>query len=114
MDAASPEIRKRKRATRQQRLTPCVWCDHPLSQRHHLFEFHEYGESDVTIQLCANCHEFYHIFYAALEDKHGRLNAIRLATHIVMKLGNDDRRVKEAFHAVNKMKALAERFPDEH
>lgn len=57
----SEPIKKRKQATLVHRLTPCECCGHPLSQRHHLVRFSKRGENKHTVQLCANCHEIYHI-----------------------------------------------------
>ncbi|MGQ9910050.1 MAG: hypothetical protein ACUVS2_14575 [Candidatus Flexifilum sp.] len=58
--------RKRRRATVKERLTPCSACGYPVSHRHHLWTLEAHGENAVTIQLCANCHELYHLLYNAL------------------------------------------------
>lgn len=58
--------RKRRRATVKERLTPCSACGYPVSHRHHLWSLEAHGENAVTIQLCANCHELYHLLYNAL------------------------------------------------
>lgn len=58
--------RKRRRATVKERLTPCSACGYPVSHRHHLWTVEAHGENAVTIQLCANCHELYHLLYNAL------------------------------------------------
>lgn len=50
----------------EEQLTTCQLCDYPLSERHHLLPFAEFGENDSTIQLCPNCHNFYHIVWRAL------------------------------------------------
>ncbi len=53
--------KRRKQASLANRLTPCECCKHPISQRHHLVRFAKRGENEYTTQLCANCHEVYHI-----------------------------------------------------
>lgn len=50
----------------EERLMPCEICNHPLSAKHHLLQFHEYGENAKTMRLCANCHDLYHVTYQAL------------------------------------------------
>jgi hypothetical protein len=60
---------RRRKPSRQARLTPCECCGFPLSQRHHLAPFAENGETDQTMQLCANCHELYHLIYRVYVEK---------------------------------------------
>jgi hypothetical protein len=60
---------KRRRTKLWERLTPCDCCGYPISQRHHLITVAEYyGENNYTRQLCANCHELYHICEKAISD----------------------------------------------
>lgn len=60
---------KRRRAKLWERLSPCNCCGYPISQRHHLITVAEYrGENNYTRQLCANCHELYHICERAIGD----------------------------------------------
>jgi len=55
--------KQRRAPTLKERLTPCITCGHPLSQKHHLLSFSIHGDEGVgTIQLCANCHDLYHLF----------------------------------------------------
>lgn len=55
-------MQKPRRAPKtSERITPCAACEHPFSQRHHLDPVRYSGENTDTIQLCANCHELYHI-----------------------------------------------------
>lgn len=54
---------RRKAPTLRERLTPCACCEHPISQRHHLAPFADWGENKQTIQLCSNCHELYHLVW---------------------------------------------------
>lgn len=58
--------KKRRRPTITERVTPCSACGFPTSHRHHLWEIASHGENEVTIQLCANCHELQHLMYNAL------------------------------------------------
>lgn len=61
---------KRRRTTRQERLTPCGCCNWPLTERHHLLEFSDHGENNYTVQLCPNCHDLYHIIWNAYIEEH--------------------------------------------
>lgn len=63
-------IFRRRQSSRYERLTPCWCCEWPISERHHLLEVARYGENNHTVQLCANCHELYHIIYAAYKWEH--------------------------------------------
>lgn len=58
--------RKRRRPTPQERSTACAACGYPSSHRHHLWDLATHGENQVTIQLCANCHELHHLIYNTL------------------------------------------------
>jgi ribosomal protein L37E len=59
-------LMSRRRTTAQERLTPCSACGYPLSQRHHLWDIATHGENQVTVQLCANCHDLHHLLYNAI------------------------------------------------
>jgi hypothetical protein len=44
-----------------------------LSQRHHLLPFSLYGETECTFQLCASCHDLFHlieksVFWSKIES----------------------------------------------
>jgi len=54
-------VPRRRRATLIERSTPCQSCAFPLSQRHHLFGVAKYGENEITVQVCPNCHRLYHL-----------------------------------------------------
>jgi hypothetical protein len=58
-----PNPNRRRKARSSERRTPCECCGFPLSQRHHLLPVACYGESEHTIQLCANCHELFHLIF---------------------------------------------------
>jgi len=58
---------RRSKPTLGKRMTKCKACGYPLSQCHHSFPIAKYQASDDdTIQLCANCHELYHLFNEAI------------------------------------------------
>lgn len=59
-------MKRRRRPTMKERITPCSACGYPASHRHHLWDIATHGENKVTIQLCANCHELQHLMYNAL------------------------------------------------
>lgn len=88
---------RRRQSTQSERLTPCQCCGWPISERHHLLEVARYGESNHTARLCANCHELYHIIYAAYEWEHDILKdpfknrAALLEQAITQRLRNTDR-----------------------
>ncbi len=59
-------MKQRRRPTLDERLTACSACGYPASHRHHLWDMAKHGENEVTVQLCANCHELHHLMYNAL------------------------------------------------
>jgi hypothetical protein len=68
-DVARPRKRnQRRQPTFEERLTPCRCCNYPLTQRHHLDGFIDGKEFGDTIQLCANCHDLFHIIRGARRD----------------------------------------------
>lgn len=88
----------------QERLTPCECCGYKLSQRHHLLEVADWGENTATVQLCANCHELYHLLYGAYVTKSER--CIHLAGQFILKVGFGDSRVTYLKNLVNKSESL--------
>jgi ribosomal protein L37E len=58
--------RRRRRQTLEERTQSCRACGYPASQRHHLWALNRHGENEVTLPLCANCHELLHGMYHAL------------------------------------------------
>jgi hypothetical protein len=86
--------KQRKPPTLKERMTPCVVCLHPLSQRHHLLSFSVHGEKGMgTVQLCANCHDLYHLFerYARKQQKDRALYLLEVPTEeekLIEKLGS--------------------------
>jgi hypothetical protein len=87
---------RRKPNSIHTRMYPCICCAHPISQRHHLLPFADYGENDYTVQICANCHEIFHLLdnFAnqttrpqsvsnALKIKNGETNTQRMFQYIV-------------------------------
>jgi hypothetical protein len=62
---------RRRQPTSKDRLAPCECCGYPLSERHHLLAFRDFGETgdEWTRALCANCHALCHLIeQAALAD----------------------------------------------
>lgn len=57
---------QRRKARKAERMTPCVACGYPLSQRHHVIPVAMSGENESTVQLCANCHEMIHLMFSAV------------------------------------------------
>lgn len=51
----------RRHSTLAEQLIPCEACGYPMSYRHHILSFAEYGENEITVRLCPNCHALYHI-----------------------------------------------------
>jgi ribosomal protein L37E len=75
------KLMRRRRSTAHERVTPCSACGYPISHRHHLWDLATHGENQVTVQLCANCHELHHLMYNALarDSAHSR----RLVQHVL-------------------------------
>ena len=65
---------RRRAPTLVERLTPCVGCGLPLTHRHHPLDFALYGESVNTWQLCANCHDVFHICWKAYHEPTQRIH----------------------------------------
>lgn len=59
---------KRKKPTLAERMRSCFYCNYPISQRHHALPVSVYGDTTAITELCANCHEAFHIFARAYED----------------------------------------------
>ena len=49
----------------RERMSPCCVCGYPVSESHHMAEQSRYGKNDITIRLCANCHELFHLLKSA-------------------------------------------------
>jgi ribosomal protein L37E len=71
--------KRRRRPTYDERIVPCSACGYPSSHRHHLWDVATHGENQVTLQLCANCHELFHLTYNALVRKSAY--SARIARH---------------------------------
>ncbi len=71
------------------RFHPCVCCDYPVSQRHHLLPFAEYGENPSGVNLCANCHEAVHLCQDFMSGE-ARKQSNELWQHLMLKLGGVD------------------------
>lgn len=98
---------QRKRVSVKHRITPCKWCRFPISQRHHFLPVSEYGENDITVQICANCHEIYHIIHTCLtkQTPSSMTKYIALTVH----LGENDKRLQRALHWVKYLQDLEEK-----
>src|SRR5215210_2527073 len=59
------EKHKRRRTTLKEALVPCKTCGYPLSNRHHVYPVHLFGDNKYTLALCANCHVLYHLLESA-------------------------------------------------
>lgn len=92
------QTKLRRGAKLNERLTPCQFCEYPLSERHHILPVSMFGENMFTLQLCANCHELYHIvervFLYKSEGQFDLLDAFKTA------YGKDDIRLKKAYHFI--------------
>jgi hypothetical protein len=56
----------------------------------------EYGENDATIQLCANCHELYHLMYNYYINRTGG----NLLGQVLYKLGVTNSRTQRIYEIV--------------
>lgn len=89
---------RRRSIKRGERLTKCQFCDYPFSQRHHALPISVYGENNCTLQLCANCHELYHIVERAFLFK--SKSSAKLLESFFLSYGKDDIRYKKACHFI--------------
>lgn len=86
--------KQRRQPSLKERMTPCVVCLHPLSQKHHLLSFSIHGDKGVgTVQLCANCHDLYHLFerYARKMQKGNSAHLLHVETQeekLIERLGS--------------------------
>lgn len=51
----------------KQRITPCICCNYPVTERHHLLEKRKWKNQDDdtnVVNLCPNCHQLYHLLAA--------------------------------------------------
>src|SRR5262245_27994143 len=88
-----------------ERITPCQCCGYPISQRHHLLGYAQFGESGHTRQLCANCHELFHIIDQVVrENSKDRLpdtRSARLIRAVLHAWGKDDPRIVYLCELIN-------------
>lgn len=98
------EPKKRKKVTIEHRVTPCAWCRYPLSVKHHILPIAIYGENNIAVQLCANCHEIYHIADAVF-NRPTKSSQTKLGV-LVMEFGEADVRIQNAIRWVLYMKEL--------
>lgn len=89
---------KRKQVSLKDRLTPCQFCEYPISQVHHALPFSTYGENAFKLHLCGNCHELYHIVRDVYENKN--LRSLRLLMRFQQIYGEDDIRLEKAYHFI--------------
>lgn len=83
--AESAPKAKRRKATLNERLTPCECCGWLISTRSHLLPVSEFGDNEYTMPLCPNCHDLYDTMGAVLDfgewstttHKGELLNAVR-------------------------------------
>ena len=94
----------RKRTTLAERREGCAWCEHPISQKHHILEFATNGENAYTTLLCSNCHELYHIAYRVYTSNSQR--SYDLWSHFVNKVGQWDLRVRKILELVAEARDL--------
>lgn len=96
---------KRRRATREERLTPCECCGFPLSHRHHLLPVCDFDENDCTAALCGSCHDMFHVI-----DNGSRPNAnkqvVLLYGELVQRLGLNNERLMTLFRLVKEAQRL--------
>lgn len=89
---------RRKEVSLGERITPCEFCGYPLSQRHHALPISLCGENGCTLQLCANCHEIYHIVERVYLYKSERSQ--KLLDAFIQVYGFDDIRLQKTHHFI--------------
>jgi len=97
-----------------ERMTPCEICGYPLTHRHHLLPVSKYGENEETMQLCANCHQVYHIAYDVLTRGSERCSTLFRYLYTSEKVNKEqiDKIVYKCFSAIVRHKASGV-LPDE-
>lgn len=66
--------------TTKRRHAPCEFCGYPITETHHPYKRSLFGKNKYTIQLCANCHEYYHLAEAMT---HGSATAEAAINHML-------------------------------
>lgn len=99
--------KQRKRVTGI-RTTPCQFCEYPITQRHHALSFANFGENPFTLQLCANCHEFYHLVEAFVEAP--TTHCKNTLSAWIRVYGFEDKRFLMAIHYINAVKLMKVEF----
>lgn len=89
-----------------QRLKPCEFCQYPISETHHPYKVSMFGRNKHTIQLCANCHEFYHLVEQYLD---GSKSAEKTINHMLRFSFNGDdehfvKLIRRCFHYITQVK----------
>ena len=95
---------RRRATTREERLSPCHGCGFPLTHRHHLLEFANYGENDCTVQVCGTCHDLFQIVESCYVWKHA--DAKRLVGELVQRIGFHNERFSRIYDLVVEAKRL--------
>lgn len=86
----------RKKRTLNERLTPCAYCNYPISETHHPFAVSKFGGeddgNDVVLRVCSNCHRLCEIVKDSLEDLeyHGYSQAHLLLRRFVREWGGEN------------------------
>lgn len=98
--------RRRRTAKLNERLQGCECCNYPISQRHHMLDVALFGENDYTRQLCANCHELYHIIFKCFTMHESGFNdpnnrAAALLDKVGRAWGESDSRIMYLIDLVN-------------
>lgn len=91
---------RRRKIGIDERLTPCQFCGHPISQKHHALPVSIFGENKFTLQLCANCHELYHIVQDSFLGGGGERTQKTLDA-LISHFGKDDIRIQKACHFIS-------------
>lgn len=89
---------KRPKSKLRERLLPCQFCDYPISEKHHALPISIFGKTPYTLQLCANCHELYHIVERVILYESKR--AAYLLNAFKNRYGDDDARLLKAYHFI--------------
>jgi phosphatidylserine/phosphatidylglycerophosphate/cardiolipin synthase-like enzyme len=64
------------------RAVPCIACNHPISEKHHIQPQAIYGShnwNNRTVRLCANCHEIVHLILETWEGDRSNLLLKKIA-----------------------------------
>jgi hypothetical protein len=98
-------------ARTKSRITHCICCDYPVTEKHHLLEQKKWQQtdSDNIVNLCPNCHQLYHLLktdhasslrnaYTIRELKKYRRHDVDFIERLIAQANHSERTLLEDLH----------------